>query len=327
MKNRISTYLICLLFISAKAQLINNNPVDITVGPTTFNTAFIKQQKIQSIKIIMVDKPDGAVIIDKGSTQGYEFDTEGRVVRYYYTILKNIEREEVEVPAIIKRGKVIRQATTKTVTRYINDTVFATILYNAESKIIAKRIKTNDYYDTYYYEYNAEGKIQKELHCKETNVSENKNEFKLGVQTILSVETFEYIKLSKTQTQKKCLNDEGREYKKVIINYDDAGNIISENYNYIVSWMFKENNFEYDFADRVIKHTTTSNESGDVKTQKTYEYNNAGVLQAEKYFKNNELINETTYLYDENSPLIYSRLVRDHKNASIGIVKFIYSFY
>jgi hypothetical protein len=327
LKNRISTYLICLLFISAKAQLINNNPVDITVGPTTFNTAFIKQQKIQSIKIIMVDKPDGAVIIDKGSTQGYEFDTEGRVVRYYYTILKNIEREEVEVPAIIKRGKVIRQATTKTVTRYINDTVFATILYNAESKIIAKRIKTNDYYDTYYYEYNAEGKIQKELHCKETNVSENKNEFKLGVQTILSVETFEYIKLSKTQTQKKCLNDEGREYKKVIINYDDAGNIISENYNYIVSWMFKENNFEYDFADRVIKHTTTSNESGDVKTQKTYEYNNAGVLQAEKYFKNNELINETTYLYDENSPLIYSRLVRDHKNASIGIVKFIYSFY
>jgi len=327
LKKTFFTYLFFLLFSFCKAQLINYNPIDVTVGPTTFNTAFIKQNKVQSIKIIMVDKPDGAVIVDKGVTQGYEFDSEGRIIRYYYTILKNVEREEIEVPAIIKRGKIIRPATTKTITRYINDTIFANIFYDNQNRIIAKRVKTNDFYDTYYYEYNSEGRISKELHCKETNISENKNEFKLGVQTVLSVETFEYVKLSKTQTQKKCLNDEGREYKKVIINYDESGNIVSENYNYIVSWMFKENNYEYDFADRVIKHTTTSNESGDVKTQKTYEYNSAGVLQAEKYFKNNELVNETTYLYENNSPLIYSRLVRDHKNASIGIVKFIYTFY
>lgn len=275
----------------------------------------------------MVDKPDGAVIVDKGATQGYEFDTEGRIIRYYYTILKNVEREEIDVPAIIKRGKIIRQATTKTITRYINDTVFANIFYDSQNRIILKRVRSADYYDSYYYEYDKEGRIIKELHCKETNVSENKNEFKLGVQTILSSETFEYIKISKTQTQKICFNDEGREYKKVIINYDESGNIVSENFNYIVSWMFNENIYEYDFADRVIKRKNTANENGDIKTEKLFTYDSKGILNSEKFLKNDELISETTYLYENDSPLVYSRLIRDHKNASIGIVKFIYTFY
>lgn len=275
----------------------------------------------------MVDKPDGAVIIDKGSAQVYEFDADGKVIRYYYTILKNVEREEVDVPAIIKRGKVIRAATTKMVTRYINDTIFANIFYDNQNRIVAKRVRINDFYDTYYYEYNAEGNIKKELHCKETNVSENKNEFKLGVQTILSSETFEYVKLSKTQTQKKCFNDEGREYKKCIINYDDTGNIISENYNYLVSWMFRESNYEYGTTDRVTKLSINSNENGDMKTATTYEYDKKGMLVSEKFYKNNVLLTETSYLYEDGVQIPNSKLIRDHKNASIGIVKFIYSFY
>ena len=275
----------------------------------------------------MVDKPDGAVIIDKGSAQVYEFDADGKVIRYYYTIPKNVEREEVDVPAIIKRGKVIRAATTKMVTRYINDTIFANIFYDNQNRIVTKRVRINDFYDTYYYEYNAEGNIKKELHCKETNVSENKNEFKLGVQTILSSETFEYVKLSKTQTQKKCFNDEGREYKKCIINYDDTGNIISENYNYLVSWMFRESNYEYGTTDRVTKLSINSNENGDVKIATTYEYDKKGMLASEKFYKNDVLLTETSYLYEDGVQIPNSKLTRDHKNASIGIVKFIYSFY
>lgn len=275
----------------------------------------------------MVDKPDGDVIVDKGATQFYEFDETGKIIKYYYTIPKNVVKEEVEIPAIIRRGRVIRKASSQTVTHYFNDTIFASIYYDAQNRIILKRTRVNDYYDAYYYEYNEEGKLKKELHCKETNVSENKNEFKLGTQMILSLETYEYEKLSKTQIKKKCLNDEGKEYKKAIINYDDSGNILSETYSYIVSWMFSETTYEYDFADRVIKNTTTSNESGDVKTQKTYEYDQKGLLISEKYYKNNELLTETSYLYDSNNNLITSRVARDHKKSSIGIVKYIYTFY
>ena len=47
----------------------------------------------------------------------------------------------------------------------------------------------------------------------------------------------------------------------------------------------------------------------------------------EKKFKNDALLFETSYLYDETNNLLKSKINRDHKNTSIGIVKFGYSFY
>ena len=38
-------------------------------------------------------------------------------------------------------------------------------------------------------------------------ITEDKKEFKMGVQTVLSKETFEYEQLTPTQLKKKCLND------------------------------------------------------------------------------------------------------------------------
>jgi hypothetical protein len=310
-----------------EAQLINTKPKDVALGPISFNSSAVKQNKIKSILVVLVDKPDGEAIVDKGNTQGYEFDTLGNVTRYYYTIFNLAHNEEVEVPAIYRRGKLIRPAGTRTITKYVNDTIFVNTFYDKEQRIISKRVQSGDYYDAYYYEYNAEGQIKKEMHCKETNISENKKEFKLGVQSILSSETFEYKVLSPTQIKKSCLNDEGREYKKAIINYDVKGNKLSENYEFIVSWMRAETNYKYDGTNRLIEKTFTSNESGDIKTESYYEYNSNGTLLGEKKLKNDVLTDEINYLYDEASNLPKSEVNRDHLNSSIGIVKFGYTFF
>ena len=309
------------------AQLISTKPVEINVGPTTFSPQAIRANKIRKIDVVIVDKPDGQIIIDKGASQGYEFDTLGRLTRYFYTILNSAEKQEVDVAAVRRKGRIIRPATTKTITKYFNDTIFAHVFYDAQSRIISKRIRTGDYYDAYYYEYNEQGWIKKEMHLKETNVSENKNEFRLGVQNILSTETFEYINLTPTQIKKRCMNDEGREYKKAIINYDEKGNKLSVNYEFIVSWMRQENSFQYDSNNRLIEQTYVSNESGEIKEYAAYQYNTTGVLLEEKKFKNNMLTHETSYLYDETFNLVKSKVSRDHKNNSIGIVKFGYSLY
>ena len=183
------------------------------------------------------------------------------------------------------------------------------------------------YYNSYYYEYNEKGQIKREMHFRETNISENKNEFKLGVQNILSNETFEYIEMTPTQVKKRCLNDEGREYKKAIINYDEKGRILTENYEFIVSWMKQENNYQYDLSGHLLEKTCTGNESGDVKEYTVYKYDGNGVLMEEKKFKNDALLFEISYLYDETNNLLKSKINRDHKNTSIGIVKFGYTFY
>lgn len=327
MKKAILIYILLIAFINCNAQLIITKPVEVAVAPINFNPELIKLNKIKSIVLDIVDKPDGSVIIDKDATQGYEFDLNGNLIRYYYTILNKTQTTEVDVPAIKKHGRIIRQATTATKTHYINDTIFVNIFYDEQSRIIAKRLRTGDYYDAFYFEYNPQGQLKKELHCRETNISENKNEFKLGVQKILSSETFEYTILTTTQIKKSCLNDEGREYKKAIINYDTKGNKLSENYEFIVSWMRQENGFQYDENGRLIELTFASNESSEIKTRSTFEYDKNGVLLTEKKFKNELATFEINYLYNETNILLKSEVNRDFKNASIIIVKFEYSFY
>ena len=323
----VATLSFLLLNLGCFAQLINTYPVEIGVGPAAFNPKVIQQNKIRKIDVVIVDKPDGEVIVDKGASQGYEFDSIGRVTRYYYTILNFAEKEEVDVPEIRKKGKIIQAATSHTVTKYYNDTIFANIYYNHENRIITKRVKMGAYYDSYYYEYNEKGQAIKEMHFRETNVSEDKNEFKLGVQNILSSETFEYIQMTPTQIKKSCKNDEGREYKKAIINYNEKGNKLTESYEFIVSWMRQENNYQYDANGRLLERTYTSNESGDVKEYTVYKYDGNGVVLEEKKFKNDALLFEISYLYDDTNNLLKSKINRDHKNTSIGIVKFGYSFY
>lgn len=323
----LTTLLLFTFSIGSFAQLISTYPVEIGIGPMSFNTKIIKKNKIKKIDVVIVDKPDGEVIIDKGASQGYEFDSLGRVTRYYYTILNFAENEVVDVPEIRRKGKIIQGATTRTVTKYHNDTIFANIYYNPQNRIITKRVKMGAYYNSYYYEYNEKGQITKEMHFRETNISENRNEFKLGVQNILSNETFEYIQMTPTQVKKRCMNDEGREFKKAIINYDEKGRILTENYEFIVSWMKQENSYQYNSNGQVIERTYTSNESGDVKEYFVYKYDGNGVVLEEKKFKNDALISEMSYLYDETNNLLKSKINRDHKNNSIGIVKFGYSFY
>lgn len=316
-----------LAAVACPAQLISTRPVEISVGPVNFNTAVVRQNRIRSIVLDIVDKPDGSVIIDKDATQGFEFDTLGRVVRYYYTVLNKTTAEEVEVPAVKRHGRIIRPAATRTVTKYINDTIFASVFYDADSRVILKRTQLGDYYDAYYYEYNEKGRIRKETHCRETNVSENKNNFRLGVQNVLSSETFVYETLTPIQVKKTCLNDEGREYKKAIINYDTRGNKLYENYDFIVSWMHEESDYEYNEKNQLVKRIYINNQNGDVRLESTFEYDAGGSLVSEKKMQGKQVLNEVSYLFDDTTKLVKSHIDRDFKNASIGIVKYAYTFY
>ena len=332
MKNRhviktILTILYLFVFFSSTGQVINLKPIDVSLGPINFNSKYIKENQVKSIVLDIVDKPDGSVIIDKDATQGYEFDSLGRLSRYYYTILNKSVSREVAIPSIVKRGKVIRAASTETKTEFVNDTIFVNVYYDNKSRVICKRVRTGDFYDTYYYEYNEKEQLKKEIHFKETNISENKKEFKLGVQSLLSSETFQYTQLIPTQIRKSCLNDEGKEYKKIIMNYDAAGNKISESYQYLVGWMYQEATFKYDANNRLIDRTMSSNENGEQKQHSVFIYSDRNTLLTEQKYKGDQLIMEVSYLYDEANVMIKSQINRDFKNASIGIIKYSYTFY
>lgn len=310
------------------SQVILNKPQDIPTTDIVFNPSFIKENKIRSVKVDLSMKPDNKVIDDKGLMQLYEFDTLGRVSRFYYTIISGTTTREIDVPALYRRGRVVRKAYTRTETTYAYDTISTSFYYDSKSRLTIKRTNTGEVYNAVYYTYDiASNDIIKEVRCKESNTSEIKGEFRLGIQTVTSMETFEYEKTSPTQVKKKSLNDEGRVYRQTIINYDSKGNKLDESSEYVVTWMNAGSTWKYDEQGRLIEAAFATNATGDVRQESKYEYDAKGNLVAEKRYKNKEQTNEISYLYDESSKLLKSQVNRDFPQKQIGIVKYSYGYY
>jgi hypothetical protein len=333
MNKRIATalaisLLLLLLPSLATAQLILNKPQDTPLTELMFDPAAIKAARISSIKADLAMKPDNKVIDDKGLVQYHEFDSLGRLTRYSYTIINGTTTREIQVPALYRKGRVVRKGYTRTESTYRYDTISTNFYYDTSNRLIIKRTSTGDIYNAAYYTYDIkDGNIIKEVRCKETNTSENRNEFRLGVQTVTSLETFEYEKPAPTQVKKKCFNDEGRIYRQVIVNYDAKGNKTDEYSEYVVTWMNASSAWEYNDKGWLVEKNFTTNATGSEKESSVYEYDAKGNLTAEKRFKNDMQINEIGYLYDENGVLLRSQVNRDIPNKQIGIIKYSYGFY
>jgi hypothetical protein len=332
MRKRIATayFLLVLLMLCPfvlHAQMILTKPQEIQLTDMAFDPAVIKANKIRSITVDLAMKPDNKVIDDKGLVQHHEFDTLGRLTKYYYTIVNGTATREIQVPATYRKGRVVRKAYTRTENTYRYDTITTSFYYDSKSRVNIKRTSTGDVYNAIYYTYDvADDNIIKEVRCKETNASEIAGEFRLGVQTVTSLETFQYEKPSPTQVKKKCFNDEGRIYRQVIINYDSKGNRLDEYSEYVVTWMNASSAWKHDEQGRLTEKSYSSNATGDMMMSVKYEYDVKGNLIAEKRYKNNEQTNEISYLYDTSGKLS-SQVNRDIPNKQIGIIKYGYKFY
>jgi hypothetical protein len=318
-----TTAILCLLMLfvikNSIAQLINTAPQAIEVGTIHFNPETIKKNKVKSIDIRLVNKPDGATIVDKGKSYGYRFNELGYVTRYFYTVFKCVVIDDKSVFSINKPSAdgICR--------KYINDTIFVDVIYDSLNRIIEKKINNDQIYNVFYYTYNENGRLAKEVHCKETNISDNPFVFKRGEQIVLSSETFAYSNLTPTQIKKESYNTTGFPFKYTIINYDVNKNILSETTEFIVSWKRTECNYTYDLLNRLVKKSVKNN-GNTSKSESIYEYGKNGNLLIEKQYKDGELIIENNYLYDEQN-LVKAEANRNFKSTTILMVKYKYEYY
>lgn len=311
-------------FISS-AQTINQQPIENAPTEINFYSTYIVQNRISSITITTANKPDNEVIDEKEFVQHYRFDSLGKVTQYYYTVLERMATREINVPPLFRKGRQVRKGYTKYEKSYVYDTVFTNFYYDTLNRLIIKRIRNDNTYNATYYTYDVNDRVVKEVRCRETNEG-TINDFRLGMQTVTSTETFEYEKNSSTQLKKKCFNDEGRVYKNVIINYDSSGNKTEEYSEYVVTWMNATSTWKYNDKNYVIEHAYASNATGDVREVWKFEYDIKGNIIAEKRFKNNVQTNEISYLYDEPGVILKSQVNRDFPQKSIAIIKYTYEY-
>lgn len=318
----------CLLSTaySSRAQIIDPSPTAVSITDLKFSRAFIRQHKIKTVTASVVDKPDGEIIRDKGLAQVYVFDASGNLTRHFFNEITSLEKTETEIPAVYKRGKLIKKARTKINFDYQYDTLGTEYFYSSTGYLVMKRMGIGDFYHSTYYEYFGDGLLSRQTLCKETNIAKQGESFRLGVQTVLSEEKFEYEILTPTQVKKKFLNDEGKPYKQGILNFVN-GKPVEESYQFEVGFVRSGVTYRYDQQFRVVEKVTTDNSSGITTEKTTYEYDETGNVKAEKKFKNGTQTDEIVYLYDTAKKLLISQIDRQLLKASIRILKYEYTFY
>lgn len=291
-----------------------------------FNHPYIQSQKIKSITFQIIDKKDMQVAEEKGLSHFYEFNQKGLLSRFYYTtIIKTIEKEYHSAP-VYRNHRKVSNGNTYTKNEYLYDTTSTVYFYNDSNLLKLKRYNDGPYYESYYYEYYLDGKVEKEKRCKETNVSEIKSEFKLGGQFILSEESYKYQVTGKNQYKKICQNNEGRSYKEIIFNTNEAGQLTSINEQYIVTWIMQNSQFSYNAKGQLTSAVYESNSNGELELSRTYEYDANDCLLTEKQFRNGVLQKEISYITDANKKLT-SYIIRDTNNKTMRIIKLDYQYY
>lgn len=308
------------------AQMLLPNSENAFESMIPFNEAFIQQQHIKSITCDIIDKKDLQVAENIRFINQYEFNKKGHLQLFYYTqLLKTIEKE-VHHNAVYRKRKMIRRPYTYTKTIPVFDTISSVSIYDELNQLRIKRMNVGLFYDSYYYEYDRDGKLQKEMRYKETNASEFKHDFKIGTQINISEEHFEYKLINKYQYKKICFNNENRPYKEITYHINDENKITNITGHYVVSWLTQTYSFEYNSKHQLIKAISTNNSNGLKTILVTYDYDINDCLLTEKHYTNDVLIKEISYLTD-SSKKITSYIIRDPNEKTMRIVKLMYTFY
>ncbi|TND08192.1 MAG: hypothetical protein FD123_2447 [Bacteroidetes bacterium] len=318
--------LICLPGLVLPQDIVHF-PNDLREVPIAFNPAFIFEKKISRIHVAVSLKPDNQVIQDKGLVESYAFDTLGRMTEYYRTRVKGYGMKEIQHAAVYRKGKRVRRPWVETVYQYSYDTVFVNFYYDSLDRLVVRRLNDGDFYNAWYFKYNNENQIITQLQCRETNTELSRKNFKIGVQNILSTEQFSYEKLTPTQTKRRCLNDEGKSYKEIILNYDSAGRLVDEYSSFVVTWVKQHNTYAYDSLGRLSELVYHEYSGEETIEKSTFEYDTLGHMAMRRNYKNDTLLDEVNFLYKKTEPSVNAIVNRRKKDAMIDIQKFTYEYY
>lgn len=323
---KLFSILVVLFALFSKAQsLLIPSPHTAFAPILEFNTAFVKEHKIKSITFDIIDKKDFMVAEDKNLMNYYEFNSDGKLSRFYYTTIAKTIQKEIHVQPVYRKKRLIAQGYTYTKNEYIYDTISTVHLYKGDN-LIMKRFNDGNYYETRYYNHDSKNRVTTEKRFKETNNSENKNQFILGNQTLISVDSFQYVDITPNQYKQICLNSENRPYKEIIVNKDNSGRITSTNEHYTVAWIMQS--AEYKYENGILTSAEfKGNANGDVVLKSTYVCDSTNCIYTEKQFKNETLLKEISYVTERNTKILNSFIARDPINKTMRIVKLQYNYY
>lgn len=283
--------------LSSNAQILGINKPLFSDLPF-FNTRFIKQNNIKAIKGSISSKKVRDIIRSKGLDYHYQFGEDGKL--------------KTQLSSHFSNG--------------LKDTATHHFTYDSLGRIAIKRASDLNGYCSYHYNYDHLNNIITQSYCRDENKFDSKAKFELKKQYVITTDSFNYQKLSDTQSQKIFYNDYGIKFKTQTNYYDSLGYLIEEYTKFIIGNNKEKTTYEYDEIGRIhLKHTYT-NISKNERNTEDYSYDEIGNVLDIKYYQNDKHTSTKQFLYDKNM-LLSAMIIQDMETEFLRIIKYRYTFY
>ncbi len=296
-------FIFYILHFTAQSQILTNFPahldMNIFSNNVFFSEKFVRTNKIKTIRAEISFKRELQPIVQTGNIQSCEFNMNGKLTKQFETI---------------------------SIAGNIRDTMISYFFYNEKNLPELKRTSDGYGFYSYYYEYDNNGNLVKQIYSRDEN-SGSKNNFLLGKQFIISSETYQHEQVSTKQKKKKYFNDNGMEYKVETIYFDQYGNKSEEESKFIVTSRKSSITYKYDEYFRLSEKVDFSMVSGENKIISVFTYDEFGNVLSEKISYNGTMKTTKEFLYDKKTFLLDAQLIKDEATQTIHIYKYNYEFY
>ncbi|MFT7156015.1 MAG: hypothetical protein ACI8Q1_001019 [Parvicella sp.] len=292
---------IALLFYSSISfgQLIDNSDCKAFTDVPFFDTMFVRQNGVKSIKGHVSTKKDLKVIKSSNQMTSYNFDRSGRL--------------ETQLGTFNTSG--------------IKDSNYLSYEYDERNNLILQRTSDSYGFFSYKYTYDDSNRVTSKTYCREESSGTDRFHFELGKQFTIVKESYKYID-SDSIVNKSVYNNHDRIYQKYTYHYSDLDLLTAIKSQYIISKKQTETTFKYNDLSQVVHMKFVKNLKNPDEVQVTkFQYDELGNLTYIDEYKGINHVTHKEVLYDRSNYLLKALLVQDVATNHITIIKFTTVFY
>jgi len=281
--------------VNSTAQILEINTPLFSDLPF-FNTRFIRQNNVKSIKGSISSKKVRDIIRSNNLDYLYQFNTDGTL--------------KSQLASHFSKG--------------LKDSTVVSYTYKNNNISLQRKSDSYGYY-SYHYNYDAQNNIITQTYCRDENKLNSKKYFELKKQYIIVKDSFSYQTFA-TQTKKTFYNSYGKKYKIQTDYYDPLGYLVEEYTKFIIGNNKEKTTYEYDEIGRIHNKHVYTNISNNKKNTEVYSYDEIGNILDIKFYKENNHTSTKQFLYDKNM-LLSAMIIQDMDTEFLRIIKYRYTFY
>jgi len=281
--------------VNSHAQILEINKPLFSDLPF-FNTQFIKQNNVKSIKGSISSKKVHDIIRSNQLDYSYQFNKNG--------MLKS------QLSSHFSKG--------------LKDSTVVSYEYKNNRIKILRKSDSFGYY-SYYYKYDEQQNISSQTYCREENKFNSKQKFELKKRYIIVKDSFSYQKFE-NHTKKTFYNSYGKKFKTQTKYLDSLGYLVKEYTKFIIGNNKEKTTYEFDEIGRIHKKHIYTNISKNQKNTEVLSYDEIGNILDIKYYKADKHTSTKQFLYDKNM-LLSAMIIQNMETEFLRIIKYSYTFH